>query len=95
MEAREFSRYTPYTFAQDVDINLVTRIKEQSRNFPGVFIEVEPIREYETEYAAHLLGRVGLIYKEEYADLKKKATAWTIWWARTAWKKPSRNICGR
>jgi penicillin-binding protein 2 len=72
MEAREFSRYTPYTFAQDVDINLVTRIKEQSRNFPGVFIEVEPIREYETEYAAHLLGRVGLIYKEEYADLKKK-----------------------
>ncbi len=72
MEERDFSSQTPFTFAQDVDISLVTKIKEQIRNFPGVMIDVEPIREYQTQYAAHVLGHVGPIYKDEYAQLKEK-----------------------
>lgn len=72
MEERNFSSQTPYTFAQDVDIALVTRIKEQIRSFPGVMIDVEPIREYQTQYAAHILGRVGQISSDEWKDLKKK-----------------------
>ena len=72
MEVRGFSMLTPYTFAQDIDIQLVTKLKEQSRKFPGMMIDVEPIREYQTEFAAHILGRVGQIYKEEYEELAKK-----------------------
>ena len=54
METRGFSKSQPYTFARDVDRELVTRIKEHSRSLPGVMIEVEPIREYKTKAAAHL-----------------------------------------
>ena len=72
MDTRGFSKSQPYTFARDVDRELVTRIKEHSRSMPGVMIEVEPIREYKTKAAAHLLGRVDIIWREEYAELKKK-----------------------
>ncbi len=72
METRGFTKQTPYTFALDVDLALVTRIKELSRTLPGVSVEVAPIREYKTDVAAHILGRVGIIYREEYAELKKK-----------------------
>ncbi len=72
METRGFSKSSPYTFARDVDRGIVTKIKENSRRLPGVMIEVEPVREYKTQAAAHLLGRVGIIYREEYEELKKK-----------------------
>ena len=72
MEMRGFSKSAPYTFARDVDRTLVTKIKEHSRTLPGVLIEVEPIREYKTKAAAHILGRVDIIWKEEYAELRKK-----------------------
>lgn len=71
MEMRGFSKSQPYVFARDVDRNLITKIKERARALPGVMIDVEPIREYKTTAAAHLLGRVGIIYREEYAELKK------------------------
>lgn len=70
METRGFSKSSPYVFARDVERNLITKIKEQSRSLPGVMVEVEPIREYKTTSAAHILGRVGIIYREEYAELK-------------------------
>ena len=72
MEMRGFSKSQPYVFARDVDRTLITKIKEHSRSLPGVMIDVEPIREYKTQAAAHILGRVGIIYKEEYAELKKQ-----------------------
>lgn len=72
METRGFSRTQPYVFARDVDRTLVTKIKEISRSLPGVMVEVEPIREYKTQAAAHILGRVGIIYREEYAELKEQ-----------------------
>jgi len=72
MEQRSFTSQTPFTFAQDVDIQLVTKIKEQIRKLPGVMIDAEPIREYQTQYAAHILGRVGTIYADEWQELKKK-----------------------
>ncbi len=72
METRGFTKQLPYTFAMDVDLALVTKIKELSRTLPGVSVEVAPIREYKTAAAAHILGRVGIIYREEYAELKKK-----------------------
>ncbi len=70
METQGFSKTLPYTFARDVNRELVTKIKEHSRSLPGVMIEVAPVREYRTKAAAHLLGRVDIIYKEEYEELK-------------------------
>lgn len=73
MEARLFNRSTPYTFAMDVGIDCVTYLKEMSSEFSGVTVSVEPIREYTNgTLAAHILGRVDVMYPEEYAVLKDK-----------------------
>lgn len=52
-----------YVFAQDVDIDFITRVKENS--LTGVVIEPTTVRQYHTTYAAHLLGQVTPIYPEE------------------------------
>ena len=52
-----------YVFAQDVDIDFISRVKEQE--LTGVVIEATTVRQYHTQYAAHLLGRVTSIYPEE------------------------------
>ena len=72
MDVRRFSSSTPFLFAQDIDVTLATRIEEQRRSFSCISIAVEPIREYETTGAAHILGRIGQIYAEEYETLKPK-----------------------
>ena len=56
--------WTQYTFASDVSIELITVVKE--RQLPGVNIDPTSVRSYETGYAAHLLGRVGLITAENW-----------------------------
>ena len=61
---------TPYIFARDVDIDFISRVKEQG--LPGVNVKPVSVRQYETEYAAHLLGRVGLMDAEEWAVYKEK-----------------------
>ena len=52
-----------YVFAQDVDIDFISRVKEQA--LTGVVIEATTVRQYHTPYAAHLLGRVTPIFPEE------------------------------
>ncbi|MDR0671055.1 MAG: hypothetical protein LBF64_01965, partial [Oscillospiraceae bacterium] len=63
----------PYRFADDVDITLVGKIREQGLS--GVTIDTVPIREYRTEFAAHLLGRVGQIPKKEFDDYEARGYA--------------------
>lgn len=70
MESRQFSTTTPFVFAEDIEVSLATKIQERNRLFSCVSITVEPIRQYQTGYAAHILGRVGNIYAEEYKELK-------------------------
>lgn len=60
--------WTDYYFAEDIDIDLITSIKEE--NLPGVEIRAVAARDYKTEYAAHLLGQVGAISAEKWAELK-------------------------
>ncbi len=73
MEARSFNSFTPYTFASDISMEVVSYIREQSEKFKGVNISVEPIRvNVNGTIASHILGRVGIIYKEEYDELKSK-----------------------
>ena len=53
-----------YVFASDVDISFITKVKEAG--LAGVKIGTTTARTYKTNYAAHLLGRVGSIYYDEW-----------------------------
>ena len=73
MEQKSFGATNPFSFASDVDEIVVQQVKERSMEFPGVNIEVETVRAYPNgTMAAHILGRTGKIYAEEYAELKEK-----------------------
>ena len=64
------SSWPPYTFATDVSIDFITRVKEL--NLPGVEIETTSVRKYNTEYAAHLLGYTGAINRDTWPTYKEK-----------------------
>ncbi len=71
MENRGFSTSTPFTLAQDVSLDVVTHIEESNETYKNVKITTRPMRQYHYEgVASHILGRVGIIYKEEYEALK-------------------------
>ena len=62
-----------YTFAEDVSDVLVAKVKENSATFKGVDVEVVPYRHIvDGTLAAHIIGTVGKINAEEYAELKEK-----------------------
>ncbi len=71
----QFSAYNSYTFAKDISIDLVSKIKEQHSQLSGVSIDVSSERKYTTDYAAHILGRVGPIYAEEWDEYKEQGYA--------------------
>ena len=73
MQQRLFSKQNSYTFAGDVNMNVVTKVKETLVSLKGVNILVEYMREYnEPGVASHILGRIGPIYKEEYEALQEQ-----------------------
>jgi penicillin-binding protein 2 len=65
--------YTPVRVACDVDQETAMIVSENSTDWPGVDIEVEPIREYPTgEMTAEIIGFLGPIpaaLEEEYREL--------------------------
>ncbi|MDL2215905.1 peptidase [Ruminococcaceae bacterium OttesenSCG-928-N02] len=71
MELREYGYSVAFTLSQDISIKTVSIIKENSATFLGVDIVEESIRDYpDGTLAPHILGTVGPIYAEEYAQLK-------------------------
>ena len=71
MEVNKFSEKNPYVLSCDIDEYAVQQIKEQFMDFPGVEVAIEPIRSFSYgTMAAHILGRTGRIYAEEYAEMK-------------------------
>lgn len=73
MKQSGFSGNNPYVLARDVTMKTVAQIKENKEKYPGVEVEIEPIRVYAHEgLAAHLLGRCDKIYAEEYQVLKEQ-----------------------
>lgn len=73
MEKRSFSANNPYLFAEDVDIEVITRIKECSDEFSCVTVYTQPVRQYTNgNLAAHILGRIGIINPDEYEKLKEE-----------------------
>ena len=53
-----------YTFADDVSVELISQVKDG--RFAGVTTGTASARVYNTTYAAHILGRIGPIYHEEW-----------------------------
>ena len=60
---------SPYVFCEDADIKLITTLMEN--NMYGFDVEVSYIREYNTSFAAHILGYVGQIFAHETAKYEK------------------------
>lgn len=56
--------YTAYTFASDVEISFITLVKEHQ--LLGVTVETASTRRYDTDCAAHILGRVSAITAEQW-----------------------------
>lgn len=68
MFKNQFSASAPYTFAEDVPMEIVSIIKENSDAYPGVDISIDSYREYaDGTIAPHLIGTVGVISEDEYA----------------------------
>lgn len=68
-----FSATTSFDLMDDVDMNVITKIMERSEEFPGVYVGTEYYRTYEYKtLAAHILGNIGKLNKEEYDTLKDK-----------------------
>lgn len=53
-----------YVFVEDASMQLISSIMEQK--LAGIEVERAYVREYSTEYAAHILGYTGLMTQEEY-----------------------------
>lgn len=70
---RKLINTTAYTLAEDISPALIARITDG--DYPGAKFTSASIREYRTNYAAHILGSVGRIYEEEYAELREKGYA--------------------
>ena len=78
-----------YILADDVNIDLITRIKDG--DYYGADIGTAFTREYETTAAAHILGYVGPITRRNTRRARARATPSTPPWAKPAWRPPSRN----
>ena len=77
MSTASFSRTNPFIFVEDVPMDLIAEIKERSSLFKGVNIETSTVRKYETDCAAQILGRTGIIYKEDWDKYKDKGYSMT------------------
>lgn len=56
----------PYEFARDVSVELISILNDG--DFQGVVVGSESERQYNTEYAAHILGRIADIDSKEERD---------------------------
>ena len=66
----ELRSRSSYVFAEDVSTELISRITDG--DFPGVTTGQDSLREYNTTYAAHILGRISRIYAENWPDYRDK-----------------------
>lgn len=69
LELRHCTNLPNYVMFEDVDTVSLAALKEL--NIPGVTVEKSTVREYYTDYAAHILGRVADMSPEEYEYYKQ------------------------
>lgn len=69
-DLRGISKLPTYTFLEDVSDANLSAILEL--NTPGLMVESSTVREYHTEYAAHVLGYLGGMTKSEWEKFQKQ-----------------------
>lgn len=76
MFLRDFSVTNRYTFSEDIPMTAVIRLKELTYDLDGVDISQEAVRVNNIgDVVPHLIGTVGAISAEEYAELKDSGYA--------------------
>ena len=73
LEVRGLAYAAPVTVATDVSMETVSVLKEKSEYYSNINVVTTPLRQYvHDSLGAHMLGRVGVIYQEEYELLKNQ-----------------------
>lgn len=71
MVLKNFSVSLPYTMAENIDMEILTIIKENESEYPCVSVVAKYERQFPNgQLAAHILGRTGQISGEEYEAMK-------------------------
>ena len=73
LDLRNYSSLPTYTLLSDVDAAQLAEIMEL--NTPGLQVQASTVREYNTAYAAHILGRTAAMSPEEWEIYKEKGYA--------------------
>ncbi|MBQ8975690.1 MAG: hypothetical protein IJ072_08235 [Oscillospiraceae bacterium] len=64
LECRVIMNIDTYVFVEDASQELISVLRE--RGVPGIYVDTAYTRVYNTKYAAHLLGYIGMMTAEEY-----------------------------
>lgn len=71
MERADYSVANPFCFAEDINAQAISAIKESAYEFEGVEVATANFREYtDSSLAPHILGYTGLISDTEWEKLK-------------------------
>ena len=70
LSIRQLVSTTAYAMVEDIDSAMISLLNDG--NYAGARITTSSVREYKTDSAAHILGTVGPIWREEYLQLKDK-----------------------
>ncbi len=79
-----FASFTPVLLKQDVSKEMAMQIEERRPELAGIFIQIGMIRTYpQKEVAAHIVGYIGKISREEYATLDPSIYRYDTWIGRS------------
>ena len=78
---RKLDNYSSYVLAENVDIAFISIINDGA--YAGAKITTSTTRQYETAYAAHILGTVSRIYREDLERLQGKGYDGNDWIGRS------------
>ena len=73
LDLRNYTSLPTYTLLTDVDATQLAELMEL--NTPGMQVQASTVREYNTAYAAHILGRTAAMSPEEWTVYKEKGYA--------------------
>lgn len=73
LDLRNYTSLPTYTLLSDVDAVQLAELMEL--NTPGMQVQASTVREYDTSYAAHILGRTAAMSPEEWEVYKEKGYA--------------------
>ena len=70
LDLRNYTTLPTYTLLSDVGATELAQLMEL--NTPGMQVKSGTVREFNTTYAAHILGRTGPIYEDDWPQYKDK-----------------------